>query len=167
MPHQLGLIAQIILYLIPGIVVFLFLPSLIFSYFESWTYSEAIYYSFVTLSTIGFGDYVPTFAPNQVWSPLKIQKNQYSEWIFLITVGNIWLHVLRLRSVYHILVYLWSWISCHDNGIYSQVSIMFLLLSFFSFSFLYSTNWIALGLNWESNNRHNNVYVKQLSNRYC
>lgn len=66
MPHQLGLIAQIILYLIPGIVIFLFLPSLIFSYFENWSYSVAIYYSFVTLSTIGFGDFVPTFADHQV-----------------------------------------------------------------------------------------------------
>lgn len=66
MPQQLGLIAQIILYLIPGIVIFLFLPSLIFSYFEDWPYSVAVYYSFVTLSTIGFGDFVPTFAPRQV-----------------------------------------------------------------------------------------------------
>lgn len=53
MPNQLGLIAQIILYLVPGIVIFLFLPSLIFSYFENWPYSVSIYYSFVTLSTIG------------------------------------------------------------------------------------------------------------------
>lgn len=52
-PHQLGLIAQIILYLIPGIVIFIFLPSLIFSYFEEWSYVESLYYSFVTLSTIG------------------------------------------------------------------------------------------------------------------
>lgn len=65
MPNQLGLIAQIVLYLVPGIVIFLFLPSLIFSYFENWPYSVSIYYSFVTLSTIGFGDFVPTFQPNQ------------------------------------------------------------------------------------------------------
>ncbi|XP_031638727.1 open rectifier potassium channel protein 1 [Contarinia nasturtii] len=64
-PNQLGLIAQILLYLIPGIVIFLFLPSLIFRYFEGWDYSEAIYFSFVTLSTIGFGDYVPTFISDQ------------------------------------------------------------------------------------------------------
>lgn len=56
-PEKLGLIAQIILYLIPGIVIFLFLPSLIFSYFEEWSYVESLYYSFVTLSTIG----KPTF----------------------------------------------------------------------------------------------------------
>lgn len=52
-PQKLGLIAQIILYLIPGIVIFIFLPSLIFSYFEEWSYVESLYYSFVTLSTIG------------------------------------------------------------------------------------------------------------------
>lgn len=96
-PHQLGLIAQIILYLIPGIVIFIFLPSLIFSYFEEWSYVESLYYSFVTLSTIGkvfsvailfvilshcichtnktnysfsigFGDFVPTFHSEQVSS---------------------------------------------------------------------------------------------------
>ena len=64
-PRRLGLIAQIIVYLLPGVVIFLFLPSLLFSYFENWDYSSSIYYSFVTLSTIGFGDFVPTFQPNQ------------------------------------------------------------------------------------------------------
>lgn len=65
-PRRLGLIAQIIVYLLPGIVIFLFLPSLLFSYFEDWPYSVSIYYSFVTLTTIGFGDFVPTFQPQQV-----------------------------------------------------------------------------------------------------
>lgn len=71
-PYQLGLIAQIVLYLIPGIVIFLFLPSLIFSYFEEWPYTVSIYYSFVTLTTIGFGDFVPTFQPHQVRSRFSI-----------------------------------------------------------------------------------------------
>lgn len=68
-PRRLSLIAQIILYLIPGIVIFLFFPTLIFSYFENWSYSVSLYYSFVTLTTIGFGDYVPTFDPEQVSIP--------------------------------------------------------------------------------------------------
>lgn len=65
-PHRLGLIAQIIIYLLPGVVIFLFLPALLFSYFEDWPYTVSVYYSFVTLSTIGFGDFVPTFQPQQV-----------------------------------------------------------------------------------------------------
>lgn len=75
-PRRLGLIAQIILYLIPGIVIFLFLPSLIFSYFENWTYTVSLYYSFVTLTTMGFGDYVPTFDPNQVSANNDFNSNE-------------------------------------------------------------------------------------------
>lgn len=56
---------QITLYLIPGIIVFIFVPSCLFTYFEGWDYSISVYYSFVTLSTIGFGDFVPTFQSHQ------------------------------------------------------------------------------------------------------
>ncbi|KAM4695258.1 potassium channel subfamily K member 17 [Discoglossus pictus] len=41
-----------------GLLLFFFLPPLLFTGFEGWTYEEGIYYSFITLSTIGFGDYV-------------------------------------------------------------------------------------------------------------
>lgn len=41
-----------------GILVFLCLPSLFFQITEGWSYSEGIYFAFITLSTIGFGDYV-------------------------------------------------------------------------------------------------------------
>ena len=47
-----------ILYLIPGLVIFFIMPSFVFMYFESWTYIESLYYAFVTLGTIGFGDFV-------------------------------------------------------------------------------------------------------------
>lgn len=30
---------------------------------EGWTYSEAIYYCFITLSTVGFGDFVAGTVP--------------------------------------------------------------------------------------------------------
>ena len=35
------------------------LGALIFGYFESWSPMEGAYFSFITLSTIGFGDFVP------------------------------------------------------------------------------------------------------------
>ncbi|XP_021913562.1 open rectifier potassium channel protein 1 isoform X2 [Zootermopsis nevadensis] len=53
-----GMVADIILYLIPGFVIFIFLPTGVFMHFEGWTFVESLYYAFVTLSTIGFGDFV-------------------------------------------------------------------------------------------------------------
>lgn len=53
------------LYLIPGILVFIFLPACVITYFEKWPYEVSVYYSFVTLTTIGFGDYAATFQPSQ------------------------------------------------------------------------------------------------------
>lgn len=42
-----------------GTVVFLFIPAAIFERIESWTYGDALYYCVVTLTTVGFGDFVP------------------------------------------------------------------------------------------------------------
>ncbi|RZC34345.1 open rectifier potassium channel protein 1 [Asbolus verrucosus] len=55
---RLGLIGQVILYLVPGFTFFIFLPSAVMKIFEGWDYDVAVYYCFVTLTTIGFGDYV-------------------------------------------------------------------------------------------------------------
>ncbi|XP_060610862.2 potassium channel subfamily K member 16-like [Anolis sagrei] len=48
----------LLFFLVMGILVFLCLPSAIFREMEGWTYGEAIYFAFITLSTIGFGDYI-------------------------------------------------------------------------------------------------------------
>ncbi|XP_029767949.1 potassium channel subfamily K member 16-like [Terrapene carolina triunguis] len=48
----------LLFFLVMGILVFLCLPSLVFQVVEGWSYSEGIYFAFITLSTIGFGDYV-------------------------------------------------------------------------------------------------------------
>ncbi|XP_017878210.1 uncharacterized protein LOC108623877 [Ceratina calcarata] len=55
---KFGLVAQILIHLLPGFVMFIFFPAFLFSYYEGWNYDEAVYYAFVTLTTIGFGDYV-------------------------------------------------------------------------------------------------------------
>lgn len=55
---KVGLAAQIFAYLTPGFVMFIFFPAFLFSHYEGWNYDEAVYYAFVTLTTIGFGDYV-------------------------------------------------------------------------------------------------------------
>lgn len=40
-----------------GALLFLALPPFVFMSLENWTYIEGVYYSFTTISAIGFGDY--------------------------------------------------------------------------------------------------------------
>ncbi|XP_048342407.1 potassium channel subfamily K member 16-like [Sphaerodactylus townsendi] len=51
-------VLTLLFFLVMGILVFICVPSVIFQVMEDWTYSEAIYFAFITLSTIGFGDYI-------------------------------------------------------------------------------------------------------------
>ncbi|XP_064317092.1 potassium channel subfamily K member 16 [Phalacrocorax carbo] len=55
----------LLFFLATGILVFLCLPSLFFQITEGWSYSEGIYFAFITLSTIGFGDYVVGKKPDR------------------------------------------------------------------------------------------------------
>ena len=65
----------------------IFIPSGIFYATEDWTYGQSIYYCFVTLTTVGFGDFVPTIAGSSV-------RNSNSP----------------LTGLYKIIVSVWLWI---------------------------------------------------------
>lgn len=41
------------------ITVYLMLGGVLFSWWENWDLLESVYFTFITLTTIGFGDYVP------------------------------------------------------------------------------------------------------------
>ena len=43
-----------------GVILFILIPAVIFAHVSGWTYFEGIYYCFVSLTTVGFGDFVPT-----------------------------------------------------------------------------------------------------------
>ncbi|KAG7225217.1 hypothetical protein INR49_014776 [Caranx melampygus] len=77
-----------------GAALFFIVPMVVFQQHEGWTYSQAIYYCFITLSTIGFGDFVADSNPD------KDYPDWYSilmaSWIFF---GLAWLALLINHSI--------------------------------------------------------------------
>ena len=62
-----------------GLTLLILIPAAIFAHISGWTYFEGIYYCFVSLTTVGFGDFVPT-------SPAKysgIYRICSGGWIFV------------------------------------------------------------------------------------
>lgn len=56
---RLGVATDAVLYLVPGFIVFLFVPAAVLLVVEEgWNYLDSFYFAFITLTTIGFGDYV-------------------------------------------------------------------------------------------------------------
>uniref|UniRef100_A0A8D0H3Z2 2P domain potassium channel Talk-1 n=1 Tax=Sphenodon punctatus TaxID=8508 RepID=A0A8D0H3Z2_SPHPU len=74
------------LFLTTGTLLFLVFPPMIFSYVEGWSYGEGFYFTFITLSTIGFGDYVVGMDPNKHY--IFVYKSLAAVWIVF---GLAWL----------------------------------------------------------------------------
>lgn len=56
---RLGVATDAVLYLVPGFIVFLFVPAAVLLAVEDgWSFIDSFYFAFITLTTIGFGDYV-------------------------------------------------------------------------------------------------------------
>lgn len=45
--------------MIVGQALLLFIPSLVIMKIENWSYIDALYFSYITLYTVGLGDFVP------------------------------------------------------------------------------------------------------------
>ncbi|KAL4630625.1 potassium channel subfamily K member 5-like [Arapaima gigas] len=74
------------IFLLWGLVVHLVVPPFVFMCQEGWSYVEGLYFSFVTLTTIGFGDLVTGVDPNADYPVLY--RYFVEMWIFL---GLAWL----------------------------------------------------------------------------
>ncbi|XP_042296918.1 potassium channel subfamily K member 4 [Sceloporus undulatus] len=92
-----------LLFILFGCLLFVSLPTIIFQRVEGWTLLESVYFVVITLTTIGFGDYVAgdTKSDEHIWyQPLVVV------WILLglayfasilTMIGN-WLRVLSRRT---------------------------------------------------------------------
>ncbi|XP_074945236.1 potassium channel subfamily K member 17 isoform X2 [Phalacrocorax aristotelis] len=96
--------------LVTGLLLFLLLPPLLFSNKEGWSYEEGFYYSFITLSTIGFGDYVIGMNPDRTYPGWY--KNVISLWILF---GMAWL-ALVIKFCISFLESSSDFCQCHKNS---------------------------------------------------
>ncbi|XP_069016558.1 potassium channel subfamily K member 16 [Embiotoca jacksoni] len=77
-----------------GVVLFFIVPMTVFQLHEGWTFSQAIYYCFITLSTIGFGDFVADNNPDRVYP--EWYSVLMASWIFF---GLAWLALVINHSI--------------------------------------------------------------------
>ncbi|XP_004379481.1 potassium channel subfamily K member 5 [Trichechus manatus latirostris] len=74
------------IFIVWGILVHLVIPPFVFMVTEEWDYIEGLYYSFITISTIGFGDFVAGVNPDANYHALY--RYFVELWIYL---GLAWL----------------------------------------------------------------------------
>ncbi|XP_052224207.1 potassium channel subfamily K member 4-like [Dreissena polymorpha] len=56
---------NMVLIIVIGVSLLFIVPTILFMKVEGWDLMDAIYYCFVTLSTIGFGDFIPALSENR------------------------------------------------------------------------------------------------------
>ncbi|XP_076833934.1 potassium channel, subfamily K, member 16-like [Brachyhypopomus gauderio] len=90
-----------VLLLVVGSVLFLVFPPLVFSHVEGWSYGEGFYYAFITLSTIGFGDYV--VGNSQEKHYVSVYRSLAAVWIILALAWLALLLNMGARMMEHVL----------------------------------------------------------------
>ncbi|KAM9356684.1 uncharacterized protein kcnk4a [Symphorus nematophorus] len=90
-----------VLSILVGCLIFLAVPTVVFQKVEDWTFLESLYFVVITLTTVGFGDYVPggggegmLFKP-LVWLWIVFGLAYFAS--ILTMIGN-WLRVLSKRT---------------------------------------------------------------------
>ncbi|POI34718.1 hypothetical protein CIB84_001530 [Bambusicola thoracicus] len=74
------------IFIVWGVLVHLVIPPFVFMVTEGWDYIEGLYYSFITITTIGFGDFVAGVNPDANYHALY--RYFVELWIYL---GLAWL----------------------------------------------------------------------------
>lgn len=76
-----------ILSILLGCILFIFVPTLVFQKVESWSLLESAYFVVITLTTVGFGDYVAGIFPSFIsfiiillpWSAMHLNISQIKQ----------------------------------------------------------------------------------------
>ncbi|XP_061572593.1 potassium channel subfamily K member 5b [Cololabis saira] len=83
------------LFLSWGLLVHLVIPPFVFMSMEGWSYLEGIYFSFITLTTVGFGDYVAGVNPDIQYP--RLYRVFAELWIYM---GLAWLSLFFSWNVH-------------------------------------------------------------------
>ncbi|XP_022617680.1 potassium channel subfamily K member 5-like [Seriola dumerili] len=83
------------LFLLWGLFLHLLIPPFVFMSLEGWSYLEGIYFSFITLTTVGFGDYVAGVNPNIEYP--RLYRVFAELWIYM---GLAWLSLFFSWNVH-------------------------------------------------------------------
>uniref|UniRef100_A0A3Q4FZB8 Potassium channel, subfamily K, member 4a n=1 Tax=Neolamprologus brichardi TaxID=32507 RepID=A0A3Q4FZB8_NEOBR len=93
-------VTSAVLSILIGCLIFLAVPTVVFQKVENWKFLESLYFVVITLTTVGFGDYVPGTEDNSFFKLLVLLWIVFGLAYFasiLTMIGN-WLRVLSKRT---------------------------------------------------------------------
>ena len=77
--HTLG----VVILFLTATVVLVLIPGLVFTNIETWNYGESVYYTVVTLTTVGFGDFVPGLSSDVNEGVISVYKILSTLWLWI------------------------------------------------------------------------------------
>lgn len=81
--YQVMSILSYLILVLMGWCFFAVLPAMVFSHIEGWSYGESLYFAVVTLTTVGFGDYVPAMQRTYSSAARMAYDVCFSVWLFV------------------------------------------------------------------------------------
>ncbi|XP_078611108.1 potassium channel subfamily K member 2-like [Branchiostoma floridae x Branchiostoma japonicum] len=82
-PGRIRLVT-ILIVVLTSVGIFFFVPAIIFTIVEGWNFLDSLYYCFITLSTVGFGDFV---------SSVNHQSSSYFGFVLYKVIVFLWIMV--------------------------------------------------------------------------
>ena len=78
--HEAWKNAKLAAFILLGLISLVFVPAAIFTLIQDWSYFQSLYYCLVTLTTVGFGDLVPSLPSSDYDGAYRVAV---ACWIFM------------------------------------------------------------------------------------